>query len=230
VHGIRVERGLTWSLALSGAVHAAILAAVVTVWLRLDGEPAAPIVVDLAENGPAPVDVHASRPGPSPSPSRPAAPPPRAVREMAPPLAPPATVTEPAPSPPAGRDAPAAAVAPPPDVPAIASEPPRPPPSSGAAGRSATGAEVVPPQPTERATPRYPEPARLAGVQGTVVLRARVTVEGAVAEVVIDRSAGHTDLDTAAVEALRRWRFEPARRAGRPVEVWIVIPVHFSLG
>jgi protein TonB len=95
-------------------------------------------------------------------------------------------------------------------------------------GRAVAG--VVAPQPTERAAPSYPEPARLAGVQGTVVLRARVTVEGAVGEVVIDRSAGNADLDAAAVEALRRWRFEPARRAGRPVEVWIVIPIHFSLG
>jgi len=228
VHGIGVERGLAWSLALSWAVHAAILAAVAAVWLRLDGPPAAPIVVDLAENGAPAIDVSAALPSPRPAPSRPV-PAPRAVREAAPAptsSAAPTPGTEPAPSPPTFRGAPAATVEPPPGP--IMSEPSPPAAPSAVTGRAAAG--LIAPQPTEHAAPRYPERARLAGIQGTVVLRARVTVEGAVAEVVIDRSAGHADLDAAAVEALRRWRVEPARRAGRPVQVWIVIPVHFSLG
>jgi protein TonB len=222
VHGIRVERGLAWSLALSWAVHAALLAAVASAWLRLDGEPAAPIVVDLAENGAPAIDVRAAPPSPRPAPSR-SMPASRAVREAAP-----APTLSAAPTPGMETAPPSIASEPSRQAPGITSEPSPPAAPSAVTGRAVAG--VVAPQPTERAAPSYPEPARLAGVQGTVVLRARVTVEGAVGEVVIDRSAGNADLDAAAVEALRRWRFEPARRAGRPVEVWIVIPIHFSLG
>jgi protein TonB len=45
----------------------------------------------------------------------------------------------------------------------------------------------------------------------------------------LERSAGHQDLDEAAVEAVRRWRFEPARRGNRPMAVWVLIPVTFKL-
>jgi protein TonB len=231
VHRIRLTRGLAWSLALSWAAHAAILAAVASVWLGLDGAPGAPIVVDLAEEGAPAMEVRAARPAPRPAAPRPAAAPPPARREPAP-------ATTPDPSEPATE--PTAAAPPPGGAPAAAVDPPaspssttaaRPaPPLAGAAAGTGAGAGLVAPQPTERAAPRYPEPARLAGLQGTVVLRARVTAEGAVAEVVIDRSTGSAELDTAAVEALRRWRFEPARRAGQPVEVWILVPIQFSLG
>jgi protein TonB len=57
-----------------------------------------------------------------------------------------------------------------------------------------------------------------------------VLADGAVGEVRVERSAGHPALDAAAIEAIRRWRFEPARRGAEPVEVWILLPVRFTLG
>jgi periplasmic protein TonB len=76
---------------------------------------------------------------------------------------------------------------------------------------------------------RYPELARRQGIEGTVLLKMRITAQGRVEDVQVERSAGHPDLDQAATEAVRRWRFEPARRGGEPVAVWVVIPVEFKL-
>jgi protein TonB len=57
----------------------------------------------------------------------------------------------------------------------------------------------------------------------------RITAQGTVADVQVERSAGHPDLDQSALEAVRRWRFEPARRGGEAVAVWVIIPVEFKL-
>src|SRR5262245_43164726 len=77
--------------------------------------------------------------------------------------------------------------------------------------------------------PRYPESARRQGVEGTVLLKMRITEHGRVADIQVERSAGHPDLDQSAMEAVQRWRFEPARRSGEPVAVWVLIPVEFKL-
>ena len=77
--------------------------------------------------------------------------------------------------------------------------------------------------------PHYPESARRQGVEGTVLLKMRVTEQGRVEEVQVERSAGHPDLDQSAMAAVQRWRFEPARRSGEPVAVWVFIPVEFKL-
>jgi periplasmic protein TonB len=77
--------------------------------------------------------------------------------------------------------------------------------------------------------PRYPDSARRRGVEGTVIIKAYVTEQGRVEQVQVERSAGHTDLDQAAVEAVGRWRFEPARRGRQPVAMWVSIPVKFLL-
>ena len=77
--------------------------------------------------------------------------------------------------------------------------------------------------------PRYPESARKAGAQGTTLLKLRVLESGKVGEVQIERSAGHADLDIAAVDAVKRWLFEPARMGTIPVAVWVLLPVKFEI-
>ena len=77
--------------------------------------------------------------------------------------------------------------------------------------------------------PRYPESARRAGVQGVTILRVRVLENGRVGEVVVDQSAGFRDLDFAAMEAVKKWLFEPARRGKEAVSVWVMLPVKFEL-
>jgi protein TonB len=78
-------------------------------------------------------------------------------------------------------------------------------------------------------TPHYPEAARRHGVEGTVTLRFEVLASGKVGTVQVQRSAGRTDLDRAAVEAIQTWLFEPARRGKEAVAVWVTLPVRFEL-
>lgn len=78
-------------------------------------------------------------------------------------------------------------------------------------------------------TPRYPESARRTGIEGTALLKFLVQADGGVAGVTIKRSSGHVDLDHAAVQAIRRWRFEPARRGHQAIAAWAVLPVEFRL-
>ena len=60
-------------------------------------------------------------------------------------------------------------------------------------------------------------------------MRVAVALDGRAERVVILRSSGSALLDNAAVEALERWRFEPARAAGQPVAATVEIPVTFRL-
>ena len=78
-------------------------------------------------------------------------------------------------------------------------------------------------------TPSYPATARQLGVEGTALLSVFVDADGRVAQVVVRQSAGHPDLDRAAADAVRRWRFEPARRGAEAVAMWVELPVEFHL-
>lgn len=90
---------------------------------------------------------------------------------------------------------------------------------------------------TQRAIPRggyqyrpdYPSRARRLGIEGTTLLAVLIARDGRVADVVVKESAGHPDLDEAAASAVRRWRFEPARRGNDPVAMWVELPVEFRL-
>lgn len=77
--------------------------------------------------------------------------------------------------------------------------------------------------------PDYPAEARRQQQQGVVRLSVEVDAEGRAAEVDLARSSGFPLLDAAAIQAVRRWRFTPARAAGLPVSSRVEVPVHFSL-
>ena len=77
--------------------------------------------------------------------------------------------------------------------------------------------------------PRYPDAARKVGEQGTVTLRVMVTREGLPARVEVERSSGSAHLDNAALEAVKAWRFTPARRGAERIESWMLVPVVFRL-
>jgi periplasmic protein TonB len=77
--------------------------------------------------------------------------------------------------------------------------------------------------------PSYPSTARRLGLEGTSMLRVYVAADGRVTDVQVDQTAGHPDLDRAAVDAVRRWKFEPGRRGSEPVGMWVRLPVQFVL-
>ena len=78
-------------------------------------------------------------------------------------------------------------------------------------------------------TPDYPIPSKRRREEGIVLLNVQVSVDGTPAAISLNRSCGHPLLDRAALEAVRRWTFEPARAAGVPISSLVVIPVRFSL-
>jgi periplasmic protein TonB len=78
-------------------------------------------------------------------------------------------------------------------------------------------------------TPSYPASARRLGIEGTALLRVFVDAKGHVGDVVVKQSAGHPDLDRAAADAVRRWRFDPARQGADAVAMWVELPVEFHL-
>lgn len=106
------------------------------------------------------------------------------------------------------------------------------PPASGSKPREASAA-VVPPSFNaaylSNPAPRYPLASRRAGEQGTVTLRVLVKPDGLPARVEVERSSGSPHLDAAALEAVRGWRFVPARQGADPVESWVLVPVVFRL-
>ena len=77
--------------------------------------------------------------------------------------------------------------------------------------------------------PDYPSQSRLRKEQGVVKLRVHVTEDGRAGEVTLQTSSGFDRLDRAALDAVKRWRFRPARRAGTPVAAWANVPVRFEL-
>jgi protein TonB len=77
--------------------------------------------------------------------------------------------------------------------------------------------------------PPYPAQSRRAGQEGRVLLRVLVNAGGSAEDVQIHTSSGHSRLDQAARDTVRRWRFVPARRGGEPLAAWVLIPVSFRL-
>ena len=86
-----------------------------------------------------------------------------------------------------------------------------------------------PPVPLTPIRPKYPEIAQEAGIEGTVFIQAFIDRQGRVIETTIIKGIPNTGLDEAAIEAIRKTRFRPARQRERAVGVWISIPVNFRL-
>jgi protein TonB len=77
--------------------------------------------------------------------------------------------------------------------------------------------------------PKYPSIATSRGWEGTVRLLVRVSAEGLSEEVTVQRSSGYDVLDEAAIEAVEKWKFIPAKRGDTPVPSSVVVPINFVL-
>ncbi len=95
-------------------------------------------------------------------------------------------------------------------------------------GAYRVGGGVSAPRVIYQPDPEYSEEARKAKYQGTVVLWVVVGADGRPREMRVARSLG-MGLDEKALEAVRTWRFEPARMNGQPVPVQINVEVNFRL-
>jgi protein TonB len=77
--------------------------------------------------------------------------------------------------------------------------------------------------------PGYPGGARRAGREGIVTVRVLVGTDGTPISVTVRVTSGHEDFDDAAVQAVKKWRFSPARRGKDPVASFHDVRIRFRL-
>ena len=74
----------------------------------------------------------------------------------------------------------------------------------------------------------YPKEARRNKIQGKVYVKIFISKTGAVEEAEVIKSI--PGLDMAAIEAIKKVKFKPGKYHGKPVDVWVRIPINFELG
>ncbi|AKF96627.1 energy transducer TonB [Pseudomonas aeruginosa] len=142
-----------------------------------------------------------------------------------PPQVPPMTIEFTAPAPPVVDEN---AVKPPPPepLPPVVEEPPPPVPA-------AAPAPLTPPSANagylHNPAPEYPALAMRRGWEGTVLLRVHVLASGSPSEIQVQKSSGREALDQAAVKAVKRWSFVPAKRGDKAEDGWVSVPIDFKL-
>ena len=78
--------------------------------------------------------------------------------------------------------------------------------------------------------PRYPISELKNGVEGTVVLRVLVDIDGKPLDASIETSSGNRNLDRSALQhVLKTWRFKPAMQNGQAVQAYGLVPIAFNL-
>ncbi|NVI84188.1 MULTISPECIES: energy transducer TonB [Janthinobacterium] len=169
-------------------------------------------------------------------------------------IAPPAPPKPPAPSVPKtvelSAPVPRAVIPPLPLIAVAPSEPTITPPQptrAEAAPAVATAAPTAPsapsPTPPAPSTPRtvssveyikapqliYPNLSRRLGESGTVVLRILINEKGLPEQILIQKSTGYNNLDEAGRQAAQRALFKPMIENGKPVPVYVLVPLTFQL-
>lgn len=221
----RSDHGLPfspWQLTLVVALHAAVWAALVTGEARAVAPASPALMVKMIAPHPLPLATPAA-------PKREAPAVPRQQPER-PATASPARVLA------AAANAPARSAAPAPAGVSAASAP-----AAAAVADALVASAAAQPDPPALTEPRfdanyldnpapaYPPLSRRLGEQGTVFLRVFVDADGHPAAVEVKAGSGSPRLDQAAQEAVRRWRFLPARRGAEAASAWVVVPVAFHL-
>jgi protein TonB len=213
-------------------IFALLLHGVVIVWVNQTPTPPLPVVppeippMTIEFSQPAPPVVVPPPPEPIPQPV--VEPPPPVEDELAvkpPPPKPipkPKPVVKPAPKP----------VAKPVEQPPAPPAPPRP---------VAAAAPAAPPAPQpitpasanagylHNPAPEYPSVAMRRGWQGTVMLRVHVLASGKPGEIQIQKSSGRDQLDDAALAAVKRWSFVPAKQGDVALDGWVSVPIDFKI-
>lgn len=179
-----------------------------------------PMTIEFA--APAPPVVEPPPPAPAPPVVEPPPPPP-VVDELA---AKPKPKPKPVPKPvvkQAPKPQPKPVEAPPP-APVAAPAPPAPAPPAPApiTPASANAAYLKNP------APEYPQMAQRRGWEGTVLLRVEVLPSGKPGQIQVQKSSGRDALDAAALAAVKRWSFVPAKQGDVAQTGWVSVPIDFK--
>ncbi|MFJ4432871.1 energy transducer TonB [Pseudomonas sp. NPDC089395] len=111
----------------------------------------------------------------------------------------------------------------PPPAPVAAPTPPAPPAPAPVTPPSANAAYLKNP------APEYPQMALRRGWEGTVLLRVEVLASGKPGQIQIQKSSGRDALDAAALAAVKRWSFVPAKQGDVAQAGWVSVPIDFKL-
>ncbi|MFJ3074251.1 MULTISPECIES: energy transducer TonB [Pseudomonas] len=111
----------------------------------------------------------------------------------------------------------------PPPAPVAAPAPPAPPAPAPVTPASANAAYLKNP------APEYPQMAQRRGWEGTVLLRVEVLPSGKPGQIQIQKSSGRDALDAAALAAVKRWSFVPAKQGDVAQAGWVSVPIDFKL-
>ncbi|MFL1527169.1 energy transducer TonB [Pseudomonas sp. O230] len=207
-------------------VHGAVI-----YWVNQQPTKALPIVPPEIP----PMTIEFSRPAPpvvEPPPQQPVQPviepPPPVEDELAvkpPPPKPipkPKPIAKPVPKP-LQKVAPQPPAPPQPAAPVAAAAPPAPPAPAPVTPASANAAYLKNP------APDYPSQAVRRGWEGTVLLRVHVLANGKPGEIQIQKGSGRDSLDEAAINAVKRWSFVPAKQGEVAQDGWVSVPIDFKL-
>lgn len=87
---------------------------------------------------------------------------------------------------------------------------------------------ATPPRPyDDNAIPEYPAAAKAEGVTGMVVLKVVIDEQGHVVQVI--KMRGDEPFVTAAMTAVKTWRYQPAMQSGKPLRVFRLVKIPFHL-
>ncbi len=185
---------------------------------------APPVLVEFMQSQPTPKTIEQPVAKPIPVPPRPQ------------PVAAPVPSPQPQPSPSkvsapteVAQAAPVAPVSAPtaPTPPAPPAPPPTPAPVVTAPSR--TDVSIPASYSASNQKPIYPNMSKRLGEQGTVVLRVLVKADGNAGEVEVKSSSSYPRLDQAAIDAVKTWRFNPAKIDGKAIDEWYQVPIPFKL-
>ena len=88
-----------------------------------------------------------------------------------------------------------------------------------------------PPVVIKKVSPKYPVILKKLNIQGQIKLDVEVLKDGTVGRIEVVESVlqGSGGLDQAAIEAVRKWIFQPAKVNGKPIDCWVTFPINFRL-
>ncbi|MDY4302884.1 energy transducer TonB [Pseudomonas salmasensis] len=206
------------------ALHGAVI-----YWVSQKPTPVLPIVPPQIP----PMTIEFSQPAPPVVEPPPPAPPP--VLEPPPPPVVDELAAKPAPPKPVPKPKPAPKPAPKP-VPKAVEPPPVPTPPTPAPAATPVPVAPAPVTPAsanaaylKNPAPEYPSLAQRRGWEGTVLLRVQVLASGKPGEIQVQKSSGRQQLDDAALAAVKRWSFVPAKQGDVAQNGWVSVPIDFKI-
>ena len=87
---------------------------------------------------------------------------------------------------------------------------------------------MEPPVPVRMVPPAYPAELRRLGTSGVVTISCLIDEKGNVQEPKVEKTS-NDKFSQPALDAVRKWKFKPAKKSGTAVSLRVSIPIQFSI-